>query len=100
MAEHRLSAEPTHSRWNRNAACTEESWVVVESATDAIAAARAATGRVIDLLASHWGFTEIHGYLLCSVAMHLRLSQVVNDPMYTVSAAISKSILPGKSLFR
>jgi acetamidase/formamidase len=31
--------------------------------------------------------------------MKLRLSQVVNEPMFTVTAAISKSILPPKELF-
>jgi acetamidase/formamidase len=73
-------------------------WIVVESATDAIAAARAATSRMIDLLVARWGFRDVHAYLLCSVAMHLRLSQVVNEPMFTVSAAISKHILPPRKL--
>ena len=77
----------------------EGSWIVVESATDAVAAARAATSRMIDLLAERWSFTEIHAYLLCSVAMNLRLSQVVNEPMFTVSAAVSKRVLPGRRLF-
>jgi acetamidase/formamidase len=76
-----------------------ESWIVVESATDAVAAARAATSRMIDLLVARWDFGDVHAYLLCSVAMRLRLSQVVNEPMYTVSAAISKSVLPPRSLF-
>ena len=76
-----------------------EAWIVVESATDAISAARAATSRMIDLLAERWGLTEIHAYLLCSVAMHLRLSQVVNEPMFTVSAALPKRILPARRLF-
>jgi len=76
-----------------------ESWIVVESATDATAAARAATSRMIDLLAARWGFSEVHAYLLCSVAMHLRLSQVVNEPIYTVSASLPKSILPPRKLF-
>jgi acetamidase/formamidase len=75
------------------------SWIVVESATDAVTAARAATSRMIDLLAARWGFTEVHAYLLCSVAMHLRLSQVVNEPMFTVSAALPKHILPPRMLF-
>jgi acetamidase/formamidase len=74
-------------------------WIVVESASDAIVAARAATSRMIDLLVDRWGFQEVHAYLLCSVAMHLRLSQVVNEPMFTVSAALAKRILPPKLLF-
>jgi acetamidase/formamidase len=75
-------------------------WMVVESAEDAMEAARGATSRMIDLLMETWGFTEMHAYLLCSVAMDLRLSQVVNRPMITVSAAIAKSILPARSYFR
>jgi acetamidase/formamidase len=74
-------------------------WIVVESATDAIAAAKAATHRMIDLLGSVVGFSDIHAYLLCSVAMNLRLSQVVNEPMVTVTAALPKSVLPGIRLF-
>ena len=42
---------------------------------------------MIDLLVERWGFSEVHAYFLCSVAMNLRLSQVVNEPMFTVSAA-------------
>jgi acetamidase/formamidase len=74
-------------------------WVVVESATDALAAAHGATDRMVDLLASRWGFEPVHAYLLCSVAMHLRFSQVVNEPVITVSASIAKSILPARVLF-
>ncbi len=74
-------------------------WIVVESATDATTADRAATSRMIDLLADRWGFSAVHAYLLCSVAMNLRLSQVVNEPIHTVSAAISKRVLPPRKLF-
>jgi acetamidase/formamidase len=77
----------------------DEAWIVVESGTDGIAAAHAATSRMIDLLVDRWGFRDVHAYLLCSVAMHLRLSQVVNEPMITVSASIAKRILPARSLF-
>lgn len=83
----------------RNAAQEAEAWVVVESATDAINAARAATSRMIDLLVERWDFSEIHAYILCSVAMNLRLSQVVNEPMFTVSAALPKRVLPVKKIF-
>jgi acetamidase/formamidase len=76
-----------------------DSWVVVETGTDLADAARGATTRMIELLVSRWGFTEVHAYILCSVAMRLRLSQVVNEPVHTVSAAISKQILPSRQLF-
>jgi acetamidase/formamidase len=78
---------------------TADAWVVLESGTDLAAAAQAATSRMIDLLVSRWGFTEVHAYILCSVALKLRLSQVVNEPVYTVSAALSKQILPHRELF-
>ncbi len=74
-------------------------WAVVESATDALDAARGATCRMIDLLVSTWGFTPVHAYLLCSVAMKLQLSQVVNEPMITVAAVLPKSVLPPRRLF-
>ncbi len=74
-------------------------WIVVECSADALAAARAATSRMVDLLVERWAFNEVHAYILCSVAMHLRLSQVVNEPIFTVSAALAKSILPPATLF-
>jgi acetamidase/formamidase len=76
-----------------------DAWVVVETGTDLADAARAATLRMIELLVSRWGFTPIHAYILCSVALRLRLSQVVNEPVNTVSAALSKQILPPRELF-
>jgi acetamidase/formamidase len=76
-----------------------DAWIVVESATDVTTAARAAASRMVDLLAGRWGFSEVQAYLLCSVAMHLRLSQVVNEPMFTVTAVLPKSVLPSRKLF-
>jgi acetamidase/formamidase len=78
---------------------TATAWVVVETGTDLADTARAATARMIDLLVSRWSFTDIHAYILCSVALKLRLSQVVNEPVCTVSAALSKQILPARELF-
>jgi acetamidase/formamidase len=94
-----LSAPLVESAASSQSLSESEAWIVVESATDAISAARAATSRMIDLLAAHWGFSEVHAYLLCSVAMNLRLSQVVNEPMFTVSAAMPKRVLPPGTLF-
>jgi acetamidase/formamidase len=74
-------------------------WLTVESNTDTLTAALNATDRMVDLLVSRWGFAEVHAYLLCSVAMKLQISQVVNEPMVTVSAAMAKSILPPRKLF-
>ena len=74
-------------------------WLVVESDTDALTAARNATHRMVDLLIARWAFDPVHAYLLCSVALKLQISQVVNEPMITVAAAIAKSILPPRTLF-
>jgi acetamidase/formamidase len=74
-------------------------WIVIESSTDAISAARAATGRMVDLLAARWGFKDVHAYILCSAAMNLHFAQVVNEPMITATASIAKSVLPLRELF-
>jgi acetamidase/formamidase len=86
------SADPPRS-------LASDSWIVVESDPDPLHAARNATSRMVDLLVHRWGFADADAYILCSVAMHLRLSQVVNEPMITVSAAIEKIILPERRLF-
>lgn len=78
---------------------TSEAWIVVENGADIAATARAATLRMIDLLVTRWGFSPVHAYLLCSVALRLRLSQVVNEPIFTVSGSISKQVLPTRQLF-
>jgi acetamidase/formamidase len=76
-----------------------DAWVVVETGTDLLETACSATSRMIDLLVSRWGFTAVHAYILCSVAMRLRMSQLVNEPVHTVTAAIGKHVLPARELF-
>ena len=98
LHKHQSLAGPIVESAPRNHA-SDPAWIIVESATDALGAAQAATNRMIDLLVARWGFSEVHAYLLCSVAMDLRLSQVVNRPMITVTASIAKSILPERKLF-
>jgi acetamidase/formamidase len=85
-----------------DAACVDaagDAWIVVETGIDLYEAARGATSRMVDLLVSRWGFSAVHACILCSVAMRLRLSQVVNEPVYTVTASLSKRILPARELF-
>jgi acetamidase/formamidase len=77
----------------------ETGWMVIESATDATAAAQAATSRMIDLLVDRWGFSDVNAYVLCSAALHLKFSQVVNEPLFTVSATIPKQVLPPRKMF-
>ena len=47
-----VESAPRHEAGSLDA----DAWIVVESATDATAAARAATSRMIDLLVDRWGF--------------------------------------------
>ena len=74
-------------------------WMVVESATDATAAARAATSRMIDLLVDRWGFSEVHAYLLCSVAMHLQIEPGGERADVHGQRRIPKHVLPPRRLF-
>ncbi len=97
--QQRLAAPVVESGVVRGQETGGDAWFVVESATDAAGAARAATSRMIDLLVDRWGFTPVHAYLLCSVAMNLHMSQVVNEPMFTVCAEMPKSLLPARRLF-
>src|ERR1700676_2754841 len=56
----RLVGPMVESAANREAEALGEAWIVVESASDAVAAARAATSRMIDLLTARWGFGDVH----------------------------------------
>jgi acetamidase/formamidase len=94
-----LTGPLIESAESRSPDAPADAWIVVESDTDAIQAARRATERMIDLLIARWSFTPIDAYLLCSVTMKLRLSQVVNEPMITVSAALPKCVLPTRKMF-
>jgi acetamidase/formamidase len=96
---HHLCAPLIESAPSNNPNEHSPAWLTVESHTDALTAALHATDRMVDLLVSRWGFSDVHAYLLCSVAMKLQLSQVVNEPMITVVAALPKSILPPRKLF-
>ena len=100
LHKHRsLTAPLIESSEARREDAAADSWIVVESDPEPTIAARNATSRMIDLLVDRWGFSPVHAYLLCSVAMKLRLSQVVNEPMFTVSAAMPKQVLPEAMLF-
>jgi len=94
-----LASPLVEARDSARADAEGDAWIVVETGKDLLEAAKGATGRMIDLLVSRWGFSAVHAYILCSVAMRLRLSQVVNEPVHTVTAALSKQILPMRELF-
>ena len=94
-----LSGPLIESAESRTPDAPADAWIMVESDTDAMRAARRATARMVDLLIARWSFAPIHAYLLCSVVMKLRISQVVNEPMITVSAALPKCVLPTRKMF-
>jgi acetamidase/formamidase len=94
-----LSGPLIESAESRSPDAPADAWIVVESDPDAMQAARRATERMVDLLVARWSFHPIHAYLLCSVTMKLRFSQVVNEPMITVSAALPKCVLPTRKMF-
>ncbi|MBV9873840.1 MAG: acetamidase/formamidase family protein [Verrucomicrobia bacterium] len=73
---------------------TSGEWTMVESDEDPLAAGRRASDRMLDFLINNWRFSPPHAYLLCSVAMDLRVHQVVNAPLITVGASLPKSLLP------
>jgi acetamidase/formamidase len=96
---HHLAGPMVESAESKSPDAPGDAWIVVESDPDPLKAARAANLRMIDLLVSRWSFSPVDAYLLCSVAMKLRMSQVVNEPMITVSAAMPKCVLPARKLF-
>ena len=65
---------------------------MVEADPDPLAAARRAVSRMVDFIVETWKLAPEDAYVLCSVALDLKLSQVVNMPVYTVSASLPKSL--------
>ena len=59
---------------------------------DLLAAARDATRRMIDWLGREHGLDPADAYLLCSVAVDLRISEVVDVPNYVVTAHCPLSV--------
>jgi formamidase len=49
-------------------------------------AARDAVRRMIDWLGREHGLTPVQAYLLCSVAIDLRISEIVDVPNFIVTA--------------
>ncbi|ESS05110.1 MAG: hypothetical protein A07HR67_00090 [uncultured archaeon A07HR67] len=61
---------------------------------DLMEATRKATRHMIDHLAENRGLARGEAYILCSAAMDLKISEVVDAPNWTVSAYIPESIFP------
>ena len=90
----RLTAPMAETSAPRAPVAATGEWLMIEAHENPLVAAAAATSRMVDFLVERWSLKSENAYLLCSVAMSLRLSQVVNRPMTTVTAALPKSILP------
>jgi acetamidase/formamidase len=88
----RLTAPMLETNYRHRASGGE--WTIIESDEDPMMAARRAVNRMIDFLIQNWKFSAEHAYLLCSVAMDLRIHQVVNTPVITIGATLPKSLLP------
>lgn len=61
---------------------------------DLMDATKDATRAMIARLESEYGLSRAEAYLLCSVAMDLRISEVVNEPHYVVSGVLPTEIFP------
>ena len=59
---------------------------------DLMDATKRATRHMIDYLTAHRGLTRGEAYILCSAAMDLKVSEVVDAPNWTVSAYVPESI--------
>ncbi len=63
-------------------------------ADDLMTATKNAIEQMIDHLCSRRGLTRGQAYMLCSVAVDLKLNEVVNEPNYVVSAYLPTMIFP------
>jgi len=66
--------------------------VFIESHEDPREAARAAVRRAMDYLQARLGLTRATALILCSVVLDLKVSQMVNGPITTLSAYIPEAI--------
>ncbi|MGF1449910.1 MAG: acetamidase/formamidase family protein [Opitutales bacterium] len=69
--------------------------IFVESAQDSREACRSAVRRAIDWLTGRLSITPEQAYVLCSAVLDLRISQLVNVPMTTVSAYFPEAVFEG-----
>jgi acetamidase/formamidase len=64
----------------------------IESDADALAACRRAVRRAIAFIVGRLGVTPSMAYTLCSVVLDLKVSQLVNVPTVTITAALPEAI--------
>ena len=68
----------------------------IASAEQAMDAARDVIHHAIDFLMARLSLSPQHAYILCSVALDLRISQCVNTPMITVTGLLDRSLFADK----
>lgn len=68
------------------------SWAFIASAPVSMEAVRNVVNQAIDFVSDRFRLSPELAYILCSVALDLRLSQVVNQPQVTVTGTLSKSL--------
>jgi acetamidase/formamidase len=68
------------------------SWAFIQSAENPMDAARGVIHRAVDFLVARCGLTAEQAYLLCSVALDLRISQCVNVPLITITGTLAKAL--------
>ncbi len=67
-------------------------WAFIASAPQTMDAVRNVVNHAIDFLVAKTGWPPELAYMLCSVALDLRLSQVVNQPQVTVTGTLAKNL--------
>ena len=72
----------------------EPAYATTGVADDLMEATRLAIRHAIDHLATHRGLSRGEAYVLCSAAVDLKISQVVDAPNWTVTAFLPESIFP------
>ncbi|MDR5671765.1 acetamidase/formamidase family protein [Halalkaliarchaeum sp. AArc-GB] len=72
----------------------EQMYATTGISDDLMDATKKATLHMIEYLAGERGLTRGEAYILCSAAMDLKISEVVDAPNWTVTAYIPESIFP------
>jgi acetamidase/formamidase len=67
-------------------------YTIISSDTEALPAAKRVVSRMVNLLMERHHLSAEHAYILCSVAMDLKISQWVNQPTVTISGHLGKSL--------
>jgi acetamidase/formamidase len=76
---------------------TPDAWMTLSAAPTLEDAARRALEAMLDLIVARTGLSRADAYALASMAVDLRINQVVNQPMMGVRAVLPKTTISGPS---